>query len=159
MTNWMLGHHPGVFAAGVSENPVTDMIGEYGNADFGRGIGRLASGEENPWENPGAFLRRSPYTEIHHNESPVLFLQAEQDQRCPPAQSELPFTILRSLGRTVEMVRYPDESHIMLISGRPDRRVDRLERIVGWFTGYLGTSTRKPGGTRGGGLSRQRSKR
>jgi acylaminoacyl-peptidase len=160
MTNWMLGHHPGVFAAGLSENPVTDMIGEYGNSDFGRSIGRLASGEENPWEHPQAFLRRSPYTEIHRNEAPVLYLQAEQDQRCPPAQSELPFTILRSLGRTVEMVRYPDESHTMLIGGRPDRRVDRLERAVDWFSRHLGTSTRRGSAARpAGGLSRQRSNR
>ena len=35
------------------------------------------------------------------------------------------------------MVRYPEESHIMLITGRPDRRVDRLERIVDWFSGHL----------------------
>jgi dipeptidyl aminopeptidase/acylaminoacyl peptidase len=47
------------------------------------------------------------------------------------------FTILRSLGREVEMVRYPNESHLMLLVGRPDRRVDRLERIVGWFQEHL----------------------
>ena len=35
------------------------------------------------------------------------------------------------------MVRYPEESHVMLANGRPDRRVDRLERIVGWFSEYL----------------------
>ncbi|MDQ3766098.1 MAG: alpha/beta fold hydrolase, partial [Actinomycetota bacterium] len=28
MVNWLLGHFPGRFAAGVSENPVTDMVGE-----------------------------------------------------------------------------------------------------------------------------------
>jgi dipeptidyl aminopeptidase/acylaminoacyl peptidase len=35
------------------------------------------------------------------------------------------------------MVRYPDESHTMFIGGRPDRRIDRLERIVAWFRQYL----------------------
>jgi len=25
-----------------------------------------------------------------------------------------------------------------LLNGRPDRRVDRIERIVGWFTRHLG---------------------
>ena len=84
MTNWMLGHHPGVFAAAVSENPVTDLIGEYGGSDIGVTIGTEAVGEENPWEHHRAFLRGSPYTEIHRNESPLLLLQAESDQRCPP---------------------------------------------------------------------------
>jgi dipeptidyl aminopeptidase/acylaminoacyl peptidase len=35
------------------------------------------------------------------------------------------------------MVRYPDEPHVLLTVGRPDRRVDRLERIVDWFERYL----------------------
>jgi hypothetical protein len=44
---------------------------------------------------------------------------------------------LRTLGREVEMIRYQDESHVMLAIGRPDRRVDRIERIVGWFQKHL----------------------
>jgi dipeptidyl aminopeptidase/acylaminoacyl peptidase len=51
--------------------------------------------------------------------------------------SEIPFAILKTLDRKVEMVRYPDEAHTMFIGGRPDRRIDRLERIVGWFRQYL----------------------
>jgi len=45
--------------------------------------------------------------------------------------------MLRRLGQTVEMVRYPDEFHLVLAVGRPDRRVDRIERIVDWFERYL----------------------
>jgi dipeptidyl aminopeptidase/acylaminoacyl peptidase len=45
--------------------------------------------------------------------------------------------MLRRLGQPVEMVRYPEESHLLLELGRPDRRVDRLERIVDWFERYL----------------------
>jgi dipeptidyl aminopeptidase/acylaminoacyl peptidase len=47
------------------------------------------------------------------------------------------FHILRTLGREVEMIRYPAETHVMLAIGRPDRRVDRIERIVAWFTKHL----------------------
>ena len=40
---------------------------------------------------------------------------------------------LRRIGKTeVEMVRFPEESHNLSRSGRPDRRIERLERIVGW---------------------------
>jgi dipeptidyl aminopeptidase/acylaminoacyl peptidase len=141
MTNWLLGHHPGVFAAAVSENPVTDMLGEYGSSDFGVGIGREAVGYEKPWENLNAFLERSPFTSIHRSHAPLLLLQSEQDLRCPPGQTEIVFAILRSLGREVEMVRYPGESHILFMIGRPDRRVDRMERIVGWFEKHLGART------------------
>jgi dipeptidyl aminopeptidase/acylaminoacyl peptidase len=88
-------------------------------------------------ENLDAYLRHSPYMHIHHNEAPLLFLVCEGDQRCPPVQSELPFAILRSRGRPVEMVRYPAEPHYMAGVGRPDRRVDRIDRIVDWFSKHL----------------------
>jgi dipeptidyl aminopeptidase/acylaminoacyl peptidase len=86
---------------------------------------------------PSSRIERSPYAKIHLNEAPLLLLQCEDDLRCPPVNSEIPFAILKTLGREVEMVRYPGESHVMFILGRPDRRVDRLERIVGWFREHL----------------------
>lgn len=137
MTHWLLGHAPGRFAAAVSENPVTDLIAEFGNSDFGTDIGRAATGKKLPSDSFQAWLDVSPYTKIHLNEAPLLLLQCEQDLRCPPINSELPFAILKTLGREVEMIRYPAESHIMFMIGRPDRRVDRLERILGWFHQHL----------------------
>ncbi len=137
MVHWLLGHFPGRFAAGVSENPVTDLISEFGNSDYGTDIGKLATGRALPSDSFADWLERSPYTKIHLNEAPLLLLQCENDLRCPPVNSEIPFAILKTLGREVEMVRYPGESHVMFIVGRPDRRVDRLERIVGWFQGHL----------------------
>jgi dipeptidyl aminopeptidase/acylaminoacyl peptidase len=37
----------------------------------------------------------------------------------------------------VEYVLYPQSTHSMASSARPDRRVDRMERIVGWFRKYM----------------------
>lgn len=139
MTTYMLGAHPGVFKAAVGENPVTDLLGEWATSDFGRFIGRRAVNVQSPWENPQAFLERSPFTRMHLNHSPLLLLQAENDMRCPPGNSEMVFNILRTLGREVEMIRYPGETHMMLALGRPDRRVDRIERIVDWFKKHLGS--------------------
>jgi dipeptidyl aminopeptidase/acylaminoacyl peptidase len=137
MVNWLLGHYPGRFAAGVSENPVTDLFGFYGSSDAGLWIGPRAAAVERPAEDLTRLLDRSPAVELHRNEAPLLLLQAEGDLRCPPEQSELAFAILRALGRTVELVRYPEDSHLLFAVGRPDRRVDRLEQIVDWFQRYL----------------------
>ena len=137
MTTWMIANHPGVFAAAVAENPVTDLLGEWATSDFGRFIGRRAIETQNPWDDPEKFLKRSPFYNLHKNHAPFLLLQAENDMRCPPGNSEMAFHILLTLGREVEMVRYPGETHIMLGIGRPDRRVDRIRRIVGWFTKHL----------------------
>jgi len=138
MVNWMLGHFPERFAAGVSENPVTDMVAELGGSDFGTLMDQTAVGVGSLPEDIDEFLRRSPYTLIHKSRAPLLLLQAEQDLRCPAIQSELVFAMLRQRGRTVEMVRYPDESHYLAGIGRPDRRVDRIERTVEWFGAHLG---------------------
>jgi dipeptidyl aminopeptidase/acylaminoacyl peptidase len=137
MTNWLLGRHPGRFRAAVSENPVTDLVGEFASSDVGWLVGPSAAGVDLPSDDWQRFLDHSPVRDIDRNEAPLLLLQAEGDLRCPPGQSDVVFTLLRLLGRTVELVRYPDESHVMLWVGRPDRRIDRLERIVDWFERYL----------------------
>jgi len=137
MTNWLLGHHPGRFRAGVSENPVSNWVSWYGGSDLSGytderfvGIGRLP-------EDIDAFLAASPFMKIHQNTSPLLLLQSENDLRCPPEQSETLFAILRSRGVRTQMVRYPGEAHFLAGIGRPDRRVDRMRRIVEWFREYL----------------------
>jgi dipeptidyl aminopeptidase/acylaminoacyl peptidase len=137
MTTWLLGREPGRFRAAVSENPVTDVLGHYGSSDVGWLIARSLAGLQMPGEDWQRTLDRSPVRDIHRNEAPLLLLQAEDDFRCPAGQSDVVFAILRALGRKVELVRYPDESHLLLAAGRPDRRVDRIERIVDWFVRYL----------------------
>ena len=137
MVNWLLGHHSNRFAAGVSENPVVELVSHFGTCDFATWIGPTAVGVRFPHEDPDRYRELSPAFQIHRNKAPLLLLQCEGDLRCPPDQSEIVFGILRGLGREVEMVRYPEESHILVATGRPDRRVDRLERIVDWFERYL----------------------
>jgi dipeptidyl aminopeptidase/acylaminoacyl peptidase len=137
MVNWLLGHHPRRFAAGVSENPVTELVSHFGTCDFATWVGPTAVGARFPHEDPDGYRDGSPATLIHRNKAPLLLLQCEGDLRCPADQSEIVFGILRGLGREVEYVRYPEEFHLMVATGRPDRRVDRLERIVDWFQRYL----------------------
>jgi dipeptidyl aminopeptidase/acylaminoacyl peptidase len=140
MVNWLLGHFPDRFAAGVSENPVTDMIGEYAESDFGTQVAETAVGVGTLPEDLEEFLRRSPYVEMNKATAPLLLLQCDQDLRCPPGQTELVFSMLRVRKQPVEMVRYPGEPHYMAGMGRPDRRVDRIERIIGWFSQHLNSA-------------------
>jgi dipeptidyl aminopeptidase/acylaminoacyl peptidase len=136
MVNHLLGTYPGRFKAAVSENPYTEAIADIGAGDAGLdtepevGVGPLPEALDD-------WLATSPALRVHNNIAPLLLLQAEDDLRCPPVHSEIVFTILRRLGRPVEMVRYPGEHHIQVWTGRPDRRVDRLERILDWFDRHL----------------------
>ena len=121
----------------MAENPVSNWVSWYGGSDLPGytderfvGIGRLP-------EDVEAFLEASPFMRIHEATAPLLLLQSEADLRCPPEQSETLFAILRSRGKTTQLVRYPGESHFLAGIGRPDRRVDRMRRIVDWFQTYL----------------------
>jgi dipeptidyl aminopeptidase/acylaminoacyl peptidase len=37
-------------------------------------------------------------------------------------------------------VLYPEEHHEMKNSGRPDRRIDRMDRILSWFDRWMPAS-------------------
>ncbi|HSL10930.1 MAG TPA: S9 family peptidase [Actinomycetota bacterium] len=136
MVHRLLGEHPGRFRAAVSENPFTMALADLGAGDSGHMMEEETGVGAWPTDLEG-WLAISPAMRIHRNTAPLLLLQADHDVRCPPVHSEIAFAILRKRGMTVEMIRYPEESHIMLAIGRPDRRVDRLERILGWFSAHL----------------------
>jgi dipeptidyl aminopeptidase/acylaminoacyl peptidase len=59
----------------------------------------------------------------------------------PIASAEGLFVALRRLKREVEMVRYPRDGHELSRSGEPKHRVDRLERIIGWFDAHVKASS------------------
>ena len=84
----------------------------------------------------------SPITYVDAVRTPTLIEHQERDDRCPIEQAEQLFAALKARRVPVEFHRYPDESHGMSRGGRPDRRIERLERISGWFDRWL--AGRKP---------------
>jgi dipeptidyl aminopeptidase/acylaminoacyl peptidase len=79
----------------------------------------------------------SPLSQVARIRTPLLILQSEEDLVCPAADNEQLFVALRVLGREAEYVLYPEEHHDMKSQGRPDRRIDRMERILGWFDRWV----------------------
>jgi dipeptidyl aminopeptidase/acylaminoacyl peptidase len=79
----------------------------------------------------------SPLTYARNVRTPLLIIHSEQDLRCSIEQAEQWYITLKVMGKTVEMVRFPEEPHGLSRHGRPDRRMARLEHIVGWFDKYL----------------------
>ncbi|HVD31290.1 MAG TPA: S9 family peptidase [Methylomirabilota bacterium] len=56
-------------------------------------------------------IERSPITHIDNVRCPMLILQGENDPRVPKEESDQVVERLRSLGRRVDYVVYPDEGH------------------------------------------------
>ena len=137
IVNWLVGTSDR-FAAAVSSNGVTNQVAAYANCDCGYiynpqeglGVSSTPEGVESLW-------RQSPLRHVANVRTPLMILQGEADLRCPPADNEQLFVALRTLGREVEYVLYPESTHSMASSARPDRRVDRMERIVAWFRRYM----------------------
>jgi len=137
LTQWLIGVS-GRFAAACSENGVANQVSAWSNSYFGVHYNRRASlGDPLSEDGMLRLWRSSPLRNAAKITSPLLMLQAEEDRICPPADNEQLFTALKVLGREVEYVLYPEEHHEMKSYGRPDRRIDRLERIVAWFDRYL----------------------
>jgi dipeptidyl aminopeptidase/acylaminoacyl peptidase len=134
MTTWIIGH-TNRFKAAVSERAVNNLVSMFGSSDLFWVFHRQFGGAL--WENIDAFIEKSPSTYGPQIETPVLVLHSENDLRCPIEQGEHLFNLLRLLGKPVEMVRFPAESHELSRGGSPFHRVIRFETILEWFERHL----------------------
>src|SRR6266852_1792775 len=138
MTNWVIGQ-TSRFSAAVAMRPISNLVSEYAQHDIVL-WGALELGPP-PYPDLDELWRRSPIRYVQNMQTPLLLSCGEMDLRCAISQSEELFGAMRFLGKTVEMVRYPEESHDLSRNGRPDRRVERLTRIAGWYERFLGTAS------------------
>ena len=134
MTSWIIGHS-NRFKAAISERAVNNLVSMFGSSDLFWVFEQQFGGPM--WENVEVYLERSPSTYAQHMETPLLVLHSEQDLRCNIEQGEHLFTLLRLLGKDVELVRFPSESHELSRGGSPIHRVIRFETILEYFGRYL----------------------
>ena len=144
MTAWLVGHTQR-FGAAVATRGCYNFPSFYGTSDIGTTFGEYVLGGT-IFEREALYKEKSPLTYARHMRTPILLIHNESDLRCPMEQAEQLFVHLRRLGKVdTDLIRFPEESHNLSRSGRPDRRVERLERILGWFDRYLsgGTGARR----------------
>ena len=137
LTQWLVGTSDR-FRAAVSENGVANQISTWANSFFGVHYDRRAKlGDPLTPEGVERLWATSPLRNVANVSTPLLMLQAEDDRNCPAADNEQFFAALKVLGREVEYVLYPEEHHGMKDEGRPDRRIDRMERVLAWFERWM----------------------
>ena len=126
--NWLAGTSDR-FACVISENGVASMQTAHATSSIGPSYDREI-GYGPVYEYDAAMTASSPIRHVERMTAPMLMLQGEADRVCPIDDNWQLFVALRELGRDVQMVLYPDEHHVMMATARPDRRIDRLRRIV-----------------------------
>ncbi|HTK43949.1 MAG TPA: prolyl oligopeptidase family serine peptidase [Patescibacteria group bacterium] len=137
MVNWLVGTTDR-FKAAVSVAGVSNQVSAWADGDAGVDFNRWALlGAPLDQEGMEKLWRQSPLSNVANVRTPLLMLQGEEDRRCRPSDNVQLFTALRVLGRTVEFVLYPEESHVYFTNGRPDRRIDHMTRLLDWFDRYL----------------------
>ena len=134
MTSWIVGH-TNRFKAALSERAVNNLVSMFGSSDLFWVFERQFGGPM--WEHLDAYLEKSPSTYARSIETPVLVVHSEQDWRCHIEQGEHLFNLLRLMGKEVELLRFPGESHELTRSGSPQHRVMRFEAVLEWFDRYL----------------------
>src|SRR6266496_986429 len=137
MTNWAITQ-TNRFKAAVSRNGISSLSTSGLLSDqtlwFDYVMGGTAS------EDGEALLKsRSALTFADRITTPLLLLHAGNDLRCSFSESYQLFVTLRKGKHTVELVRYPDVSHLIDLPdyGTPEQRVDRLRRTVEWFERFV----------------------
>jgi dipeptidyl aminopeptidase/acylaminoacyl peptidase len=137
MVHWLVATSDR-FKAAVSENGVANQVSAWANSDTGVIYDRAARlGDVFSKEGVDKLWRQSPLAHVSNVRTPLLMFQGEADRRCPPADNEQFFVALRALRREVEYVLYPEEFHTFATTGRPDRRIDRMTRMLDWFDRFL----------------------
>lgn len=100
------------------------MVNQQGWVEVGQG----AIGAP-PWEDPQAYIDRSPYLTVDRITAPVLLMTADRDY-VPMSQMERVFSALFRLGRDARLVTYWGEHHHLT---SPANIRDRYAEIFGWL--------------------------
>ncbi|RIK15426.1 MAG: S9 family peptidase, partial [Anaerolineae bacterium] len=124
------------FKAAVAQRVVSNFISFYGSSDLNIGLDHLA-GTTAPWEDMATCWAQSPISAIGNARTPTLVIHSENDYRCDQEQGEQVYIALKKLGVDTELLLLPGESHGVSRGGRTDRRIARLEYLMGWFERYL----------------------
>lgn len=133
-TCWLLGTTKR-FKAGVAENPLTNFASSFYTTDTNSWISEEFPGT--PEDVPLTYRERSPLAYAANCTTPLLFIVGESDLRCPPAESEQYFRVLKSNDVPTEMLRLPNSAHNGSATGPVAARLAQNAALVEWFARYL----------------------
>jgi hypothetical protein len=128
-----------IFSAACSASGFSDLISLYGGLRDS-GAGRQSGFEilyqrieSTLWERPDLFIRNSPVFNADRVRTPLLMMNNIEDDDIPFMQGVEFFTALRRLGKTVWMLQYNGEGHVLFGKAEQDFTI----RMKQFFDYYL----------------------
>ena len=136
MTSWVIGHYPKMFKSAVVERALLNWETMVGTSDIGIGFPEMYLLDDMN-NNLNLYRKKSPITYANNIITPTLIIHSEKDYRCPVEQAEQLFSNLKRRSIDTTMIRFPDESHELSRSGKPNHRIQRFEWIINWHKKQL----------------------
>ncbi|RZM12838.1 acylaminoacyl-peptidase [Lactobacillus delbrueckii] len=135
MTNWVIGHTDR-FKAAASQRSISNWLSFEHMSDIAPEfcVDQVGASED---DNPEKVWLYSPLKYVKNVKTPTLFLNSDEDYRCPVEEGMQMFHALMSHGVESRMVVFHGENHELSRSGRPKNRLSRLQEIQTWFDGHL----------------------
>jgi len=87
-----------------------------------------------PWEAYAAWIKVSSFRNVAKVTTPTLFMGGNIDWNVPILGGEQMYQALKRLGRTTELIVYPDEYHEFTL---PSHIQDRLQRNLAWYAHFV----------------------
>jgi len=134
MANWT-ATHTDRFKAIVSGAGVADLRMQYILSDARRWRFDYFGGSPFEPRFLPAYWANSPVTQVGKVKTPMLFLQGEQDKRCPLPQALMMHRAILDNGGDSTLVLYPREGHGFR---EPEHLLDRTRRIAAFFAAHGG---------------------
>lgn len=135
MVNWAISH-TNRYKCAITDRCVSNLLSKSGNSDYTFVPDGVWPGSA--YGDYGILWDRSPVKHFARVETPTMIIHSEGDLRCNVEQGEQVFAFLQMRGIPSRFVRYPSNtSHGMSRSGPPDLRLDRLQRILTWYSERL----------------------
>ena len=133
-TAWIVGHTHR-FRAAIVESAAINFSTMYYLSDAAELF--LCDLGGRPDEIPDVYRSRSPLTYAHRCRTPTLLLHGEDDLRCPMAEAEQFYRVLRDVGCETELVRIAGMTHVGDSIGPLAVRVAQNEALLDWFERHL----------------------
>ncbi|MGM0496051.1 MAG: alpha/beta hydrolase family protein [Bacillota bacterium] len=134
MTNWIVGQ-TNRFKAAVTQRSISNWISFYGTSDIGYYFGNDQTAGH-PIKDMEKLLDQSPIKYAMEIKTPLLFIHADKDYRCPIEQAQQLYSILKTNEIDTKIIWVKDENHELSRGGKPQARVKRLKEITNWFKSH-----------------------
>lgn len=135
MTNWIVGHTER-FAAAVTQRSISNYLVDEGTSDGGfHFMPHMYA--PSPRISFDKAWNQSPLQFAKQIKTPMLFIHADEDFRCPLAGALMLYTAVINNGVPARMCIFKGENHELSRSGRPYNRIKRIREITAWMDCYL----------------------